>query len=239
MTKDLPQNKTVYWRVQAKNAISKGAWSAGSFHTGNPPSVPVLAAPANGSLVKDYTPLLNWSNATAPGGTDFKEYQVQADDNSDFSSPEVDATTTLNTVANSDFTPLSDLTSNTKFFWRVRSRNIVNGAEEHFSAWSTVWTFRTVIQQPQNLTMVDNAANHLRPTFDWDDATGTITNYTIQISTVANFSSFFVNSTTASSGYTLLKNLPANKTIYVRVKVNGANGPSAWTTIQFTSAAAP
>lgn len=241
MTKDLPQNKTLYWRVKAKNSVITGAWaSPWVFKTGNPPTVPVLGAPANGVLLKDYTPFFNWGNSVVPAGTTFEQYQLQVDDNNDFSSPEIDTTTTP--ITKSDFTALADLASNTKFYWHVRAFNTIDAtAEEHYSGWSTIWYFRTVILAPQNLSVVDNPANHLRPHFQWDipTGTGTISSYNIQISTLANFSTLFINSTTVNPYYDLLKNLPANKTIYWRVRVNGANGPSAWSTTQFISAPAP
>jgi hypothetical protein len=230
MTKDLPQNKTLYWRVRAKTSAVTGLWSVkGSFQTGNPASAPVLAAPANGILVKDYTPLFNWGNSTVPAGTSFKHYRLQVDDDQDFSSTVLDTTTTI-----SEFTPLSDLVSNTKYYWRVRAVNTVNGID-HVSGWSPVWSVRTVIQAPQGLSMLPNPQNPLRPSLEWDDASGAITNYTIQISTSASFSTFIVNGKTVPSAYTMTKNLPSGKTMYVRVRVNGANGPSAWTTIQFVS----
>jgi hypothetical protein len=108
--------------------------------------------------------------------------------------------------------------------------------DDHFSGWSAVRYFRTLLAVPQSLT-TSPTGNPLRPSFDWDDATGlgTITGYTIQVSTSPNFSTFLVNSSTMNSAYTLLKDLPAGKTIYWRVKVNGANGPSAWAAAQFTT----
>jgi hypothetical protein len=95
------------------------------------------------------------------------------------------------------------------------------------------------ILPPQNITKVDNPdpTKPLKPSFTWDPATGpgTISNYTIQISTVSNFSSLLVNATTINPSYSLINNLPAGKTIYWRVRVNGANGPSAWSTASFTT----
>ncbi len=232
MTKDLPQNQSLHWRVRAKNTLVLGAWSASlSFTTGNPPTVPVLVAPTINLLVQDYTPLLNWNNSTSPNGTAFKQYEVQVDDNNDFSSPEVASTPTA-----SDFTPATDLASNTKYYWRVRAVNTVAGPQDHFSGWSTVWYFRTVILALQSLTVVPTG-NAVRPSFDWDDAIGpgTINSYSIQISTTSNFTLLIVNSTTQQgSTYTMIKNLPTGKTIYWRVRANGANGPSAWSNAQFT-----
>ncbi len=233
MTRDLTQNKALFWRVQAKTAAVSGPWSTKwSFKTGNPPSVPTLVSPANNGLVKDYTPLFNWNNSTSPSGTSFKHYEIQVDDGSDFSSPVLNTITTAGDITDSDFTPAVDLTSNTRFYWRVRAVNTVNSVD-HVSGWSPVWSLRTVIPAPQSLTKVPNAMNPLQPTFDWNAAAGIVTNYSIQISAGATFSSLLVNSITVVPSYSMLKNLPAGRTIYWRVKVNGANGPSAWSNAQF------
>jgi hypothetical protein len=62
-----------------------------------------------------------------------------------------------------------------------------------------------------------------------------IKSYTIQVSTNASFSTLLLNTTTPNSFYTMTKNLPAGKVLYWRVRVNGDNGPSAWTTTQYTT----
>lgn len=226
MTKDLPQNKILYWRVRAKTPVVTSPWSTRwSFKTGNPPSVPVLVAPANNALVTDYTPLFNWNNSTVSAPKTFKHYEIEVDDNIDFSSPEITAAQTV-----SQFTPGSDLASNTKFYWRVRAVS----TKDHVSGWSAVRSFSTILASPASLTVVPTD-KPLLPNFDWDDAAGLgpISSYTIQISTSASFSTLLVNSTTSNSTYNLLKNLPSGRTIYWRVKVNGANGPSNWSTDHF------
>lgn len=234
MTKDLPQNKTLYWRVRSKSSTLTSGWSPKqTFKTGNPPSVPVLVAPALDALVNDYTPLFNWNNSTVPSVGTFKQYEIQVDDNNDFSSPEVDTTTTP--VTESQYTHGLDLASNTKYFWRVRAVQTIDG-NDHFSGWSKVWSFRAAIPAPTGLTVIPNG---LKPTFQWDDATatpsGTISGYTIQISAKQDFSTLLVNSTPVNSQYTPGSNLPAGKTLYFRVRVNGANGPSAWSSGQFAT----
>ncbi len=232
MTKDFPQNKTLYWRVQAKTSVVSSPWSVTwSFKTGNPPSVPGLSSPSNGSLAKTYAPTFNWKDSTVPAGTVFKHYQIQVDDTPGFTSTVIDTTTIV-----SDFTPLADLASNTKFYWRVRTFNSFDGSE-HYSGWSSVWSLRTVILEPQSLTMIPNGNNSLQPSFTWDTAAGqgAITSYTVQISTNASFSALLLNSTVKDPMYALTRNLPPGKTIYVRVMVNGTNGPSAWSILQFVT----
>lgn len=230
MTKNLPRNKIIYWRVRAKTPVVNSAWSeVWSFQTGNPPTVPVLVAPVSNALLKDYTPVLNWKDAAVPTSTTFKHYEIEVDDDKDFSSTVISMTTSL-----SEFTPedVNPFDSNTKYYWRVRAVNTVE-ADDHVSAWSPVWSFRTVVEAPDSLT-VSATGNPARPHFDWSEPSGTITSYTIQISTSPTFGTFIINTTTKDSLYTILRNLPTGRIIYWRVRANGANGPSAWSKAQFT-----
>ena len=224
---DLPRNVTLYWRVRANGANGPGDWTNGaSFISANPPGVPVLVAPANGSLTTDYTPLLNWNDST--GLPD--HYQIQVATSPTFASPVIDDST----LTISDFTPGSNLAPNLTHYWRVRTYN----AAGQFSAWSAVWSFRTALTPPASLTAPD-AALVSRPRFDWDNVTGA-TGYTLQVSTSAVFATFAVNANVVASEFTPAADLPRNVTLYWRVRANGANGPSDWTNgASFTSANPP
>ncbi|MEW6241109.1 MAG: metallophosphoesterase, partial [Chloroflexota bacterium] len=74
------------------------------------PSVPVLSAPANNALTTDYTPLLNWNDSTP----DLEHYQLQLATDSAFSAIVLDQ----NDIEISELTPLTDLSPNTKYYWR-------------------------------------------------------------------------------------------------------------------------
>ncbi|MBE3143996.1 MAG: hypothetical protein IMZ61_08755 [Planctomycetes bacterium] len=77
-----------------------------------------------------------------------------------------------------------------------------------------------------------------RPVFDWEDISGA-TGYTIQVSTVSNFSSTVVNKSTTSSTYTPSSDLTRSKTLYWRVSAKGSNR-STWSAVfSFTSANPP
>jgi len=233
LTTDLPAKTKLYRRVQAAGPNGPSLWSdTWSFTTGNPPSVPVLASPALNALVKDYTPLLNWGNATLPANTTFKHYQVQVDDNSDFSSPVIDSTTTPADISDSDFTPISDLDHNTKFFWRVRAVNTVD-AIDNFSAWSPARYFRVIVDTPELLLPADDTTvGSRKPTFDWTDVANN-TGYMIQVSASPSFATLLINTSVAVnvSTFTPAANLPAGKTLYWRVRTKSPNGPSAWSAV--------
>jgi hypothetical protein len=223
---DLPGGVPVYWRVRSNSANGPSDWVAGnSFTTPNPPSMPVLASPASNALTTDYTPLLNWNNSTVPSGVTFKNYELEVDNDSDFSSPVVDIVTALNDVTDSDYEPPLNLSSNTKYYWRVRSVNTL----DEVSTWSAVRYFRTALLPPGLITPW-GAVSTLRPTFDWIDTAGA-TSYTIQISKEPDFSPLILNKTVTSSTYVPTTNLPANTLLYWRVKANGTNGPSAWSEV--------
>ena len=233
-TADLPKNLPLFWRVQAKGANGPSTWSdVRSFFSANSPTTPTLSLPAANALNTNYTPLFKWSAATLPAGTFFKNYELQVDDNVDFSSPVLDDTSITDRLT-IQFQVVTPLAHNTKFYWRVRAVN----TDDEVGNWSAVGYFRTIVDAPTLLSPANGAsAGSLDPTLDWADATGpgAITNYSIQVSVSPTFATFLVKNTTVTSAYTPYSTLPAGKTLYWRVMVNGANGPSAWTTFSFTT----
>jgi serine protease AprX len=89
------------------------------------PSATSLMSPASGSSICDAVPAFDWS--TVSGAT---LYRLQVDNNSGFTSPEIDTTT-----ASSDYTSTSALTPGT-YYWRVRASNSCGE-----SSWSATWSF--------------------------------------------------------------------------------------------------
>jgi parallel beta-helix repeat protein len=222
MTDKLPSNTNLYWRVRAKLGQTYTPWSVvWTLHTANPPSVPSLHSPSNNALTTDLTPTFDWEQSS---GSAFDHYQIQVDDNADFSSSVIDAN--VSGVSNHTYTPSADLNSNTKYYWRVRTWNTAGD----YSDWSTVRSFREAILPPGLVTPIGGiTVGNRKPVFDWNDATGA-TGYTLQVSLNSSFSSYVLNVNVTSSLYTPTVNLSANKLFYWRVRANGSNGPSAWST---------
>jgi Zn-dependent metalloprotease len=224
---DLPVNTTLYWRVQSKGTNGPSAWSAmRSVNTANPPSIPTLLLPASKSLTTDYTPRFVWGTSTTPARTTFDHYELWLDDHAAFTSPyQAD----IAGVANHEYTipDPNALNPNTTYSWRVRAYN----SDGEYSSWSLVHTLRTVILPPVLQLPVDTiTVPTIRPTFDWGDVSGA-SGYTIQISKDNIFTMNVVSATITSgknSQYTPLVNLPINTLLYWRVKANGLNGPSLW-----------
>ncbi|MCD6166249.1 hypothetical protein J7K19_06045, partial [bacterium] len=118
---------TYYWRVRAKDNLNNwGGWStvwSFTIDTQGPP-VPNLISPANGSTTNDNTPTFDWDDIT-----DAVEYQIQVDNNSNFSSPERNQVG----LTTSTYTPTSSLSDGT-YYWRVRAKDNLN----NWGGWSTV-----------------------------------------------------------------------------------------------------
>jgi hypothetical protein len=241
---DLPVNRLLFWRVRAKNPnYGPGPWSdVRYFYTANPPSTPEPAKP-DGKLTTDISPRLFWKPITVPSGTTFEKYHVQVDNNSDFSSPEIDDDTTLTTPTPyyydvPDPSPLNDATT---YYWRVRACNS-DGPHTFCSAWSKVSSFLTsvgpilALHNPANGdVLTDN-----RPTFDWDDSNGA-RSYTIQIARDPRFQYIILTANPFRSQFTPGKNLPPGKTLYWRVRgEHPVYGPGLWSVVySFTTARPP
>ena len=128
--------------------------------TANPPSIPTLSAPFNHALV---TPTLDWNQPTIPAGVIFDHYQVQVDDNADFSSPVVDAN--VAGLGNSIYALTTPLNPNAKYYWHVRSWNDLGD----YSAWSTAKYFREAMFPPTRVVPIGGiTVGSLKPLLDWD-----------------------------------------------------------------------
>jgi hypothetical protein len=222
----LAANKQIYWRVKTNTGsyiyTPKGRLG---FKTGNPPSLPKLSYPAANGLLTSYTPLLDWTNSTLPSGVSQSFYEVQVALDSAFTNKVIDE----NTSQSSYQVSLPGFTPNTKYYWRVQAV----GSNGHTSNWTITAYFRaamlpTTLLSPANST--SPAQTTRRPTFTWNPVTD-ITTYTIQVATSSAFSTTLVSTKVTGTTYTPTTNLTASKTLYWRVRAEGANGPSLWSPV--------
>ncbi len=230
-TKDLPAGKTLYWRVMA-NGANPSAWSAGGqFVTPRPPSVPALLLPGSNALLGGYTTTLQWKASVIPTGAALlANYQLQLDDNGDFSSPLIDR----NDLTATSLDLADALADNQKYFWRVRSINTTGD----MSAWSTVYILRTPLITPTPESPANaSAVNVLRPTFTWTVSPGA-SSYNLMVSAYPNLASPILNVSVPTASYLPTKDLPAGKTLYWRVRAVGVN-PSLWSAIYSLSTPRP
>ncbi len=220
-------------------------WRMGTDYTGNflgwvvddvsiytcvsNPAVPVLAAPANGSLVNGFQPKLDWKSAA---NADHYEIEVATDvklNNVVFTKADIPG-------SSSEFPFSSDLLPNTPYYWHVRAVNQISVK----SAWSPTWLFRIPMDAPELTAPANGEILHLlRPTFNWSSIPGA-DSYTLVISTSSTYSSPVVNAKILSgaTAYTPTKDLPAGKKLYGRIMANGVN-PSLWTTFTLTTPVPP
>jgi hypothetical protein len=114
-----------------------------------------LVSPASGTLTNDNTPTFNWSSVTAA-----TSYRIQVDNNSDFSSPEFDQTTS-NTSITSSVLP-DDI-----YYWHVRVE--APGTPDPYSL---DWTLEIDATGPGAPTLVNPTPNQSGvdtiPNFAWN-----------------------------------------------------------------------
>jgi hypothetical protein len=105
-------------------------------------ATPTLTSPSNGATnilycITSTVPLVfTWSAVS--GAT---SYNIQLDDNADFSSPAVNTS-----ISTNQYSHTSDLVCATQYYWRVRS---IDGFGN--SPWSTIYTFTTSSCNPPQL----------------------------------------------------------------------------------------
>lgn len=130
-------SNTYHWRVRGKNNSGYGPWSVVRKFTVDwvVPAQATLSEPASNAVNQLLSLVLKWNTAT--GAT---SYQVQVSTVSNFASLVLDATTTTTNYS------ISNLASNTTYYWRVRGIHPSNNGP-----WSVTWNFKTL-----NTTLVIN-----------------------------------------------------------------------------------
>ncbi len=222
----LTSGVTLYWRVRAQNSCGWGAYSASrTFATAacTLPVAPTLASPANAATNLAQPITLDWNDvATATG------YQIQVDNNSDFSSVTVAPTATASTYA------LSGLAAGTTFYWRVRAQNACGlGSYSASRSFTTTCTLPTV---PSFVAPANGVTNLAQPVvLDWSDIAGA-TLYHVQVDNNSDFSSPTTDNQPTASTYSV-SGLTAGTVFYWRMRAQNACGWSAWSASRtFTTA---
>jgi hypothetical protein len=208
---------TYYWRVRGYNKYGScdlyGDWSSAwtaTIDTIAPP-IPTLVSPSDESTTTDNTLDFNWDDSTGA-----VQYQIQIDNDSDFSSPTLDE---LVSVSNYTSTALAV----DAYSWRVRARDTVDNWSNYSSTWSvTIEPVCSVPSTPTLLSPSDGSTTHEdAPLFDWNDATDA-SEYQIQIDNNSDFSSPEDTGTQTISSYTPAS--LADDTYYWQVRGHNTNG---------------
>ncbi len=192
------------------------------------PTTPSQVAPAAGATGVELAAVLDWSDVT--GAT----YEVQVASDSAFATVVASASG----LTSSAWTVSPALSTNTTYYWRVRSANSCGGA----SAWSTTRSFTTrgctTLAAP-TLTSPANGATGVSSStpLDWSDV-ASATGYEVQVASDSAFATIVRSNTTlTSSAWTVSPALSANTTYYWRVRAKDSCGVSAYSaTFSFTTA---
>ncbi|MDX2115330.1 MAG: PKD domain-containing protein [Planctomycetota bacterium] len=189
---------------------------------GPPPAPPgpfSLVSPSAGQTQLPRLPTLAWSLSNFA-----TNYDVVVDNNSDFSSPEFAASTSLTSITLTG-TPLQAATT---YFWKVTATNILGSAVSSPASSS----FTTISLPPVTfnlLTPADGATGvPLQTFFTWDSAERG-ESYTIQIDNDADFSSIEFENTSVNTSYNVPVALTPGATYYWRVFANNPNGSTVST----------
>lgn len=175
-------------------------------------SAPTLSAPASATRTNVTAQNFSWSAVSGA-----LQYQIQIDNNADFSSPIATYNTTL--------TSYSRTLSNGTYYWRTRAQVATT-----WSAWNAAWTLiiDTVPPTAPSLSSPANAATTSTLTFKWA-ATGGATLYQFQFDEDALFGSPNFDTTTAATSVTIGSQTSAK--YYWRVRAKDAAGNwGAWAT---------
>jgi len=164
---NLAEDTWYYWRAKANDGKTDSEWVGARFFvnaTNNPPSVPVLKNPGNGSWVDTLQPKLETGLSTDPeGGSVSYEFEIYGD-------------ATLSTkvggamVGNPEWLVTPPLLADKTYYWRARAMDAQGGT----SNWSAAGSFAVstaVVGKPTiTLTTPANVETATGPTYtiNWE-----------------------------------------------------------------------
>ncbi|MEZ4700745.1 MAG: hypothetical protein R2834_10480 [Rhodothermales bacterium] len=221
---DLALGTTYYWRIRATTDGVTGNWSA-TFHFAteadpSPVPTPVLLTPSNGSTnLPTEAVAMSWTAIEGATG-----YDIQLALTSTF---DVIDRQSVGSVSNAFVT--SDLAAGTTYYWRVRGHIGLDVGD-----WTTPFSFATAadavsLTAPEPTTPANGASNIPieGAALGWTAVTGA-TNYAIQVSTQADFSSVEIQAAEVPETGYLLPALEPGTTYYWRAQASDGTILSAW-----------
>lgn len=199
------------------------------------PGVFSLTSPANNTVSTQLAPTFTWQATTEEN---FENYTLLLDDNSAFTSPNY-VRERRNTVTNNSYTFITNLASNTLYYWRVIAQD--QAGYQTLSSQTFIYIADTLIPTAFSLVSPNTGtiSNDLTPLLDWSSSSDTnFANYTIQLDNNVDFlSPEFTYSVSAggaaNSSYQISSPITPNTLFYWRVIAYDLAGQSR-TTSSFT-----
>jgi len=159
---------TYYYKMRMGHSKDTSDWTLpGSFQV---QKSPILSSPSDGKSNTALKVILSWEEFTG-----ILKYNIQISTNEEF-------TGALTYASDSLSYPVTGLSFNTKYYWRINAQHAVAS-----SPWSEVWSFTTTntitLVSPENNATGINAC----PLLKWEGVDG-VAKYEIWIDTDENFS---------------------------------------------------
>lgn len=202
---------TFYWRLRSESDQCISEWSeVRKFTTVYEPIV--LNYPENFSINKPLSIRFIWS-----GNQNSQIYNLQLSEGIEFSKLILDTNIITAYLDFSNLEPYKD------YYWRVRFRSGI-----HVSAWSEIWTFRTIyappkLSFPENFSISISISGELK----WNPSPGA-EKYNLIISKKQNFVPPDLEVPDLTSTYFHYDSLEYYTEFYWKVKTIGKDGKSDW-----------
>ncbi len=165
----LTENTMYYWRVRVNDGTTDSAWATSSFfvnQTNDPPPVPALVNPADGSWVANSTPLLQVGAVSDPDGdTITYEFEVYSDN-------ALSQLVAEGTASDSNWTVSTSLDDDQWYYWLVRAVD-EHGLAGDWLPLSRFFVDANGVNDTPTITMLEPATDQSvsgNVTISWDDA---------------------------------------------------------------------
>jgi photosystem II stability/assembly factor-like uncharacterized protein len=194
--------------------FGRGLWSTPLPKPASMLAAPTLTSPINNANNIGLNPKLTWSSVN-----DAFAYTIQYTTNMLGVWNEVSS--------NNTYVFLSNLISETKYYWRVKAKQA-----SATSPWSTIFSFTTsdiTLNKPELIYPVDNALNcTLNQTVKWLKTDNALS-YIIQYSPTSTWATY--EEVTSETFYKILNDLLPNNKYYWKVKAVNGDNSSPWSDI--------
>jgi len=231
----LTRGTTYYWRIKFwDDDGAEGAWSTGTntFSINQAPTAPTsleTEGQTNPTNIADWTPELTAIGNDPDSGDILTHYDIEVDDNSDFSSTlwHPGKTDIVDFTAGDRCSEISytgpALNENTQYYWRIKFWDDDNTE----GAWSTETAHFTTNLNKPGYCFLEESDNDSQIIINWTDDSANEDGYTIERSVnagaFANLTSKAANTTSHTD-----TDISSNNTYQYRIRATLSANYSAW-----------